>query len=119
MVDVSVGAKLILVAILVFDCKHACFTHGRPPVASREANYRTAGAAASELFSPASRVSLDRIGEGLKPLTSRYTPTENSKIATGSAASAATGAVGPKRPNSLAASEARSRGAPMNAIKGR
>jgi hypothetical protein len=42
------------------------------------------------------------IGEGLKPLTTSQTPSENSKSATGSADSAAKGACCPIRPNSTA-----------------
>ena len=47
----------------------------------------------------ASRVSLERIGEGLKPLTTSQTPSENSKSATGSADNPAKGACCPIRPN--------------------
>ena len=47
----------------------------------------------------ASRVSLERIGEGLKPLTISQTPSENSNNATGTADNAAKGACSPRRPN--------------------
>jgi hypothetical protein len=59
------------------------------------------------------------MGDDLKHLTVRYTPRENSNSATGSAAIAGGADTRSTRPNNTAASEARSRGAPMNASQGR
>src|SRR5437763_10914815 len=67
----------------------------------------------------ASRVSLERIGEGLKPLTTSQTPSENSHAAIGSAASPDTEDVCPHRLNNTPMSEATSRAAPMNPSRGR
>ena len=54
------------------------------------------------------------IGEGLKPLTTSHTPSDNSQAATGSAASAATEEYWPMPPNRAAMTAAMSRGAPMS-----
>src|SRR5438876_7676919 len=59
------------------------------------------------------------MGEGLKPLTTSQTPSENSQSAIGSAASAAGEEDLTIRPNSTAMSAATSRGTPMNPSRGR
>ena len=50
------------------------------------------------------------IGEGLKPLTTSQTPSDNSQAATGSAASAAQEGGGTLPPNSVAMTAVMSRG---------
>jgi hypothetical protein len=55
------------------------------------------------------------MGDGLKPLTTSQTPSDNSQAATGSAASAAKGEYCPMPPNSAAMTAVNSRGAPIAA----
>ena len=58
------------------------------------------------------------IGEGLKPLTTSQTPSENSHKATGMVAIPAGRDICPQRPNRTAISEAKSRGAPISPTSG-
>ena len=59
------------------------------------------------------------IRESLKPLTIRWTPSENSHTAIGMVKSADSADALPQTSNNFATTEATSRGAPMNPSKGR